>query len=344
MSIFDRKKQHLRVALKLIAQRSGVSDWDQFRFVNNCFPEVAANDVDLSVDFCGHKLELPLLIGSMSGGVNYAGKMNRALVDLAAEFGLGFASGSIRILTRNPKCVVDFDLKDRLGSLPYFLNVGAAQLVDPGFLTWFVGMVKRLRADFVFVHLNATQELFQNRGDQQYVGFKDALKLAIAKLPVPVFLKEVGHGLPISTMQEFDQLVSGFDLAGRGGLSFAEVEAYQNGSADLLHLAKQFGVSTIELLAALDGVGLKGKIIAGGSLWYAADLIKALALGADLGAMASRFLWEYERGGHKGLRNFMENYRQELRLGLAALGVVNLSELRQQGQKLIIKSSGENLR
>ena len=68
-------------------------------------------------------------------------------------------------------------------------------------------------------------------------------------------------------------------------------------------------------------------LVASGGLRNGMDLAKAIALGADLGAMARPFLLRAEEG-EDALRSFVQDILDELRICMFATGSARVTELR----------------
>ncbi|MGB7951924.1 MAG: type 2 isopentenyl-diphosphate Delta-isomerase, partial [Candidatus Binatia bacterium] len=70
----QRKKEHLELCLDSAGVagpfRTGL---DRYHFVHNALPELDLDEVDVSVDFLGKRLQAPILISSMTGGFDLAG-------------------------------------------------------------------------------------------------------------------------------------------------------------------------------------------------------------------------------------------------------------------------------
>ena len=59
-------------------------------------PEIALEDVDLSIELAGKRLAAPIVIGAMTGGTDDAGALNKTLAEAAERTGVGFALGRSR--------------------------------------------------------------------------------------------------------------------------------------------------------------------------------------------------------------------------------------------------------
>ena len=72
--ISDRKRQHLEICLKEdVKDKSG---FGEVVLVYDAMPNIDFNEIDTSVEFFGKKLNLPLLISSMTGGTKEAEQIN----------------------------------------------------------------------------------------------------------------------------------------------------------------------------------------------------------------------------------------------------------------------------
>jgi hypothetical protein len=86
-----RKARHLDVCLDEDVQSALDPGWDGVRLQHEALPEIALDDVDVSLTFLGHALRAPLLVSSMTGGTERAGvpvlaRLARALKLRAIEF------------------------------------------------------------------------------------------------------------------------------------------------------------------------------------------------------------------------------------------------------------------
>ena len=102
-SIGDRKADHLALcAEEDVGFRSRSTLLECVRLVHDALPDMALDDVDTSVTVLGKKLRAPLVIASMTGGTEEAGRINRELASIAEERGYGFGLGSQRAMHVRP--------------------------------------------------------------------------------------------------------------------------------------------------------------------------------------------------------------------------------------------------
>jgi isopentenyl diphosphate isomerase/L-lactate dehydrogenase-like FMN-dependent dehydrogenase len=64
-----RKREHIETVLSSDVAAKGVTTgFDRFFFEHAALPELSLDDIDLSCDLFGKRLDAPLLISSMTGG------------------------------------------------------------------------------------------------------------------------------------------------------------------------------------------------------------------------------------------------------------------------------------
>ena len=100
--IRSRKADHISLCeTDSVAFQNKTTLFEQVQLVHDALPELHVDEVDLRVEFAGKTLQAPLIIAAMTGGVEEAGPINRALAGLAEELGIGFGFGSQRPLLQN---------------------------------------------------------------------------------------------------------------------------------------------------------------------------------------------------------------------------------------------------
>jgi len=75
-----RKEEHLRINLQHDVQfEEMTAGFEDYRFIHQALPEVDAAAIDLSIDLFGKRLNTPIIISSMVGGIGEAQPINRNL-------------------------------------------------------------------------------------------------------------------------------------------------------------------------------------------------------------------------------------------------------------------------
>src|SRR5580700_8537817 len=102
-TIGQRKADHIALCVDGDAEgdvgfRKASTLLECVHLVHDALPDLAVDDVDLSVTLFGKTLRAPLIIASMTGGTDEAAQINRELAAIAQERGLGFGLGSQRAM------------------------------------------------------------------------------------------------------------------------------------------------------------------------------------------------------------------------------------------------------
>jgi isopentenyl-diphosphate delta-isomerase len=329
----EAKQRHLDACLEQPVEYVKTTGLERYSFVNEALPELSLAGLDLSASIAGRPLRAPLMIAPMTGGTARGQSINRRLAAVAERYGLAFGVGSQRLALESSERAQYFRVRDVAPGVPLFANLGAGQLA----LGYGVAEARRaiamIGADALFVHFNALQEAVQG-GDRDFrdVGRRLArLCRELAADGIPVFAREVCFGISGATAKRLaDCGVAGIDCSGAGGTSWAKVEAWCARTERGRELGLRFGEwgiptseAIVDVRAALPAIPL----IASGGLRSGIDLAKAIALGADVGAMARPFLVAAHAGEEEIVR-LVEDVLEELRICMFATGAGNLAGLR----------------
>lgn len=337
----SRKADHVRINLEEdVASKGVASGFERYRFVNCALPEIDLAQVDTSAGIFGRTLAAPLLISCMTGGTPQAKSINHTLARVAQEQGLAMGLGSGRALLEQPELLDTFDVRCVAPDALLFANLGAVQLNKGYGVRDCRRLLDLLRADALVLHLNAIQEAVQPEGDTCFSGLLEKIAAVCAALDAPVIVKEVGWGIAPDTVRRlFDAGVAAVDLAGAGGTSWSEVERHRIVDSWRSNVAKEFagwGIPTAEALCAARRVESRGTIIASGGIRSGLDLVKAIALGADLAGVAGPFL-RAASGGYDAATDLAREFVQVLRVAMFGLGAPTLADLRNT--KRIVRAS-----
>jgi isopentenyl-diphosphate delta-isomerase len=291
----QRKSEHLHTNLEEdVSFPRLTTGFDRYRFVHNALPDLSLDEVDLTTTFLGKRLQLPLLVSSMTGGTVEAQRINFHLAEGAQAAGIAMGLGSLRAALEAPHLADTFRVRHLAPDIPILANLGAAQL-NTGFGPQDCQRAVDLAgADALILHLNPLQEALQEEGDTNWKGLLGKIEAVCRRLDVPVVAKEVGWGISAGVARRLvDVGVAVIDVAGSGGTSWSQVEMYRAPTERRRRLCAEFsdwGIPTAEALAAVRAALPDTPIIVSGGLRSGTDLAKGLALGADLGALAGPFL------------------------------------------------------
>lgn len=329
MSTGARKQDHLEICLDGddAAFRGRGHGLDGYRLVHDALPEIDLEAIDLSTDFLGHHLRLPLIISSMTGGGRDSGRLNRVLARGANEIGCAIAVGSQRAMLENSLLADGFQVRDVAPDIPIFGNVGAAQFNQGYGVDECLRAVEEIEADGLFIHLNSLQEALQVEGDTDFSGLVDLIGQLAADLPFPVLLKTTGNGFSERAVRKLVGLpLAGLEASGAGGTSWARVEARRGKDSQADDLFGDWGESTADSIVAVRHSLPHLPLIASGGLASGVDVALALALGADLAGLA-RPLLQAADAGEDALIERLERIGRELQISCFYAGVGRVCDL-----------------
>ena len=305
----------------------GGNFFDGYHFDHQALPELDVDEIDLSVEFLGRRLQAPLLISCMTGGTGEAARINRNLAIAAQEAGIALGVGSQRKALEDPSQAASFEVRPHCPDAPVVGNLGAVQL-NYGFgLGECRAAVEMIDADALALHLNALQEAIQPEGQCDFSSLVEKMGRIAAELEVPVIAKEIGCGLSGRAGEQLKRAgIEIVDSAGLGGTSWARIEAERADDRELGELFANWGVPTprsIRELAALGGL----TIIGSGGVRSGLDAAKAIALGADLVGLAQPFLAAAVESPERAVET-ARRIARELRVAMFCLGVRSIQELK----------------
>ena len=293
-----RKKDHLEIVLEEQTE-SSYNHWDDFHFIHNALPNVNIDDIDLSIRLFGKKMDAPVIMAGMTGGFSKAKKINEKFAQVAEKYHIGMGVGSQRAGLEDPSLVDTYSVIKNYDIPLKIANLGAPQLIewkDP--LEKAEKAVEMIDADVLAIHLNFLQESVQVEGERNAHGCLEGIKKICTSLSTPVIVKETGAGISSEVAKKICSIgIKGIDVGGRGGASFAAIEAYRaqkRGDAVQSRLGHTFwdwGIPTpFSLLDVYEVCGDTLPVIATGGVRNGLDVAKALALGASAVGMASVLL------------------------------------------------------
>jgi len=334
-----RKLDHLRINLTEDVQFAAVSTGlEDYRFVHQALPEVNAGKIDLSVTLLGKRLQAPLLVSPMTGGIKQAQRINRNLARAAQTLGIALGVGSQRAAIDNPRVANTFQVRDTAPDILLFANLGAVQLNYGYGIEECRRAVEMIEADALMLHLNPLQEALQPEGQTNFSGLLRKIEKVCKKLQVPVVVKEVGWGISETVARKLSEAgVAGLDVAGAGGTSWGEVERHRSRDGNRHNIAislGSWGIPTAESLQMARRGAPEIPLIASGGLRTGLDVAKAIALGANAAGIAAPLLRAADVSAQAVIASMTEII-EGLRIAMFCIGAANISEL--QGSPLLEK-------
>lgn len=295
-----RKQDHLAICSELWNQPEAAQATPQppqfykVRFAPQPIVDLDLTEIDLSTEFLGQHLQLPLMITAMTGGIDQGRLINLFLAHTAARYGIPMSVGSQKLALDQPELCSIFKLKPYCDNLCLIGNLGIDQLIQPDGAERLSRCVDMIGADAMGIHCNLLQELIQAEGHTAYSGLWDQLQQCLASSPVPVIIKEVGSGMSADTIHRLARLgASAIDVGGRGGLSWAVIESRRTHDPVAKAIGQTFrewGMSTAESLASVDASTLTIPLVATGGIRDGLMAAQALRSGAHIVGMGMPLL------------------------------------------------------
>ena len=328
--IHARKGDHIRLCIDSRSQ-GNQSFFEPYRLPYSALPERSLSEIDISYKLLGKTLAAPLIIASMTGGSEHGRRINTNLAIAAEHCGVAMGLGSQRIGLEKQDAKDTFELvRKHAPQAVIMANMGAVQLNYGHSIDSYRQIIDMVQADALYLHLNPLQEALQPGGDTDFRGLLQKIQTLVTELDVPVFVKEVGHGISESVARRlFEVGVSAIDVAGVGGTSYAWVEAERSHNADFAAWFKAYGIPTDEsvVYAARARMHEHQQVIASGGIRSPLDGLKAHILGADLFSAAVPFL-RPAMESPEAVIEVIENWKKGLQVALFAAGVSNWAEAR----------------
>jgi len=332
--IKSRKLDHLTISLTKKVESNKPPGFNDVTLIHNALPEINKNEIDLSINLFGCRLNAPLIIEPMTGGTFKAIKINASLAEAAEKLKIGIGVGSQRAALEDPSLKKTYTIvREKASTTLVLANIGCSQILGEEGIEKAKEAVEMINANALTIHLNSLQESIQPEGETKFKGVLNAISQVIKKLNVPVIIKETGAGISMEVAKKLENIgVKFVDIAGLGGTSWASVEYYRakaNSNKILEALGKTFwdwGIPTVASLIEVKS-STKIKVIASGGIRTGLDAAKSIALGAEAVGLALPLL-KHAIKGVKQTMQFLKIIIEELKTAMFLTGSKNLIELK----------------
>lgn len=333
--IEGRKREHIETVVSEDVSSKGLSSgFENYQFDHVALPEIDLDRIDTSTTVFGKSLAAPLLISSMTGGTEVAREINLHLAEAAQSLGIAMGVGSQRAGIEDPDFADTFRVRSAAPDILLFANLGAVQLNYGYSADHAKRAIDMIGADALFLHLNPLQEAVQTGGDRNWTGLYDRIAAVVAALDVPVVAKEVGNGISADVARRLVDIgVAGIDVAGAGGTSWSEVEAYRQKDPLARRVAHAFagwGIPTAVSLNAVVAEAPGVPVFASGGVRSGVDAAKAIRLGAALVGMAAPTLGSALETS-TAVHDTMTTTIEELRIAMFCTASADIEALQSAG-------------
>jgi isopentenyl-diphosphate Delta-isomerase len=327
----SRKVDHIRINLEEnVSFPNLTTGLEKYRFLHRAVPELNLTDIDTSTIIFGKTLNAPILISSMTGGAELAHRINRNLAQAAQKHRIAMGLGSQRAALEDPSLAYTFQLRDIAPDILIFANMGAVQLNYGYDVEDMQCAVEMIQADALILHFNVLQEAVQPEGDINFAGLLKKVEQVCSTVDVPVIAKEVGWGFSETDVRNLRNAgVAAIDVAGSGGTSWSEVEYHRAPTAFHAQVARAFadwGIPTAQAIQYARNAAPDLLVFASGGLRDGIDIAKSIALGANLGGLASPFL-KAANQSTEAVDDVIRILTAQLRIAMLCSGVQNIEQL-----------------
>jgi isopentenyl-diphosphate delta-isomerase len=340
-SIGQRKDDHLSLcATEDVGFRRTSTLLECVRLVHNALPDLSMEEIDTSSVLLGKRLRAPIVIASMTGGTEEAGRINRELAEIAEERGYAFGLGSQRAMHVRPASVPTYRVRDVAPTTLVLGNLGVVQARSMS-TSEVHTLVESVGADGLCVHLNPAMELVQPGGDRDFRHGLSTIARLVRELPVPVVVKETGCGIGSSVGARLRGAgVRHVDVSGAGGTSWVGVETRRAeglGEEEARALGEAFwdwGIPTAASVAMIAPLGFE-TVIATGGISSGLDVARAIALGASAAGIARPLLRALAAGGRVAATAVLDRIESELRAAMLLTGSRDVLCLRRASRVVV---------
>lgn len=324
-----RKKEH--VENYLMASFKGNTLLGDIYLEHNALPDLSFDDINTKTNFLGKNIDYPILINAMTGGADFSQAINMDLATLAKEFNIPMAVGSQTIALEEEDSQESFKIVREIigndGIVISNLN-GQAKVEDAK------KAIELINADALQIHLNPAQELAMEEGDRDFAGVSNNIKNIVDNIHKPIIIKEVGFGISKDVAERLYQLgIRNIDVAGSGGTNFIEIENLRNPATDLTDLYS-WGIPTAASLINCRQLPNDLNLIASGGIRSGMDIVKSLALGANVVGISGELLSYLVHGGYSNARGYLEDLIYKIKMLMLLLGKRDIEELRKTNYKI----------
>lgn len=344
----ERKLAHLQICLEQDVQSRGVTTGlEDISFIHKATTDLNLEDIDVSTQIFGKKLNLPLIISGMTGGHSFAQQLNNNLSQVAEKAKIGIGVGSQRAALEDISARESFEIVKRNATTTLKIgNIGAGQIVSDFSASDLKEIIRMVNADAVAFHFNPLQESIQPEGDVNLTGLMDKTKLLIQESSVPIIAKEVGSGFSEYDINRVQKVgFKGIDIQGVGGTSWSGVESIRTSALKYKKAGEIFwdwGLPTT-ISTILASRNFTGAIIGSGGVRTGLDIAKLIALGANATGMALPFLFATQNQSIEKALEFIADIEYQLRIACFLTGSGSISDLRS-APLLITGKTAEILR
>src|SRR5580658_8473119 len=271
--------------------------------------------VDASAEALGHKLRLPIVLCPVGSLESFHPGGAEPVVKAAAEFGVAHMLSSVcdpgleRVAEAAPNALRMFQLYVRGDAA--WADDHAARAIAHGYSAFLITVdtahYSRRERDLAKRHVTAGRRRVQGRDFQMALDWKTVERMK-SKFKIPFAIK--GIGTAEDAKIALDHGVEIIYVSNHGGRQLD----HGRGSTDVLP----------EVVEAVAG---RATIVVDGGFYRGTDIVKALALGANLVGLGRMQCYGLAAAGQAGIVRMLEIMEDEAMRSLGLLGVTSFAKL-----------------
>lgn len=319
-----RKREHIEYYLKTTFQ--GDTFLGDVFLEHNALPNLNFDEIDTSIVFGNKQIDFPLFINAMTGGSSLTGEINKDLSTLARDFNIPMAVGSQTIALEGDEDAIDSFriVREIIGDQGVVIgNLSGQASVEEA-----KRAMDMINADAIQIHLNPAQELVMEEGDREFKGIIDNIEAIVNNIDKPVIVKEIGFGISKDVAEKLYNVgVRYIDISGYGGTNFIEIENLRNQSFDFTELYS-WGIPTAASLINCRKLPNDLKLISSGGIRNSMDIVKSIALGAEVAGISGELLSYVVHGGYLNAKDYLDKIIYKMKILMLLLGKKNIEELK----------------
>lgn len=322
------KDRQIETCLTRNVESGATNGFEHYELIGD-LPDFHFAEIDLSTTFLGHRLNLPIMVSSLTGGGRQSERINRNLAEAAQRLGLAMTVGSQRIMLEHPETLPSFEVRRWAPDILLMADLGLVHLNNGLTEKMCREAVESIGADGLTLYVNPMHEAAQLNGMLDFTSLIGKLTTLCESFPYPIMIKEVGYGFSELAFKKLRQCpIAAIDVAGRGGTDWDRIE-FEPSRARHGHVL-ELGVRTAESLkAALLIMPHEVEVLASGGIRTGVDIAKALALGATAAGMGLPFLRWANDSADRVVRE-VERLAEELKLSMWYTGSRTFQELKDK--------------
>jgi isopentenyl diphosphate isomerase/L-lactate dehydrogenase-like FMN-dependent dehydrogenase len=282
---------------------------------------VDVREIDLTTTFLGVPLSMPLMIAPMGGLILFH---HQGDVEMARGASMGDTLVALSGATGWP--VEDVA---KAGPGPKLF-----QLYHHGDRTWVADLLARVEASgYISVCLTVDTQLYSRR--ERDIVNRYSPRQAMSSAPNPRGPDSNYQARLTWADVEWLKKTTRLPLGLKGIMTVRDAKRALDTGVEVIWVSNHGGrqldhtQATIDALPAIvDAVGGRAAIVIDGGFRRGTDVIKAVALGANVVAMGRAMLWGLAADGADGVASALDILRQELRTSMGLCGQTSVRKLR----------------